>query len=50
MSESSEKMDQEREEQTSETLTFWDLIGKVKNEGNGGDGYGGEVVDNGGKG
>jgi len=31
MSKRSEKIDQEREEQTSETLTFWDLIGRVKN-------------------
>jgi len=29
MSERSEKMDLEREEQTSKTLTFWDLIGMV---------------------
>jgi len=33
MSERTEKMDREREEQTSETLPFWDLIGRVKNKG-----------------
>jgi len=32
MSERSEKKDREREEQTSKTLTFWDLIGMVKNK------------------
>ena len=47
----SEKIDWEREEQTSETLTFWDLIERVKNKGGGGDGgYEGEAVDGGGKG
>jgi len=33
MSERREKMDREREEQTNETLSFWDLIGRVKNKG-----------------
>jgi len=40
MSKRNEKMDREREEQTSGTLTFWDLIGRVKNTG-GDEGYGG---------